>query len=169
MSARRAVFQSASRVSATSRLAGSTAEVAAAGQVGVVAGALDVGGAQRVGLGGAVLELGGHGERGLDGQRGEGVHEQLPDGLVQAGAGNGGADGPGVLDAVALAQVGRASRCRGGGGSGRSSGCRSVPQMMMPCSSAVPSRGGPAARSRPWAAALAASVAMLASYWSRVM
>ncbi len=31
-------------------------QVAAAGQVGVVAGALDVGGAQRVGLGGAVLE-----------------------------------------------------------------------------------------------------------------
>ena len=33
-------------------------EVAAAGQVGVVLGALDVGGAQRVGLGGPVLELG---------------------------------------------------------------------------------------------------------------
>ena len=144
-------------------------QVAAAGQVGVVAGALDVGGAQRVGFGGAVLEFGGDGERGLDGQRGEGVQEQLPDGLVQAGAGDGGADRPGVLDAVALAQVGRASRCRGGGGSGRSSGCRSLPQMMMPCTSAAPSRGGPAARSRPCAAALAASLAMLASYWSRVM
>ena len=33
-------------------------EVAAAGQVGVVLGALDVGGAQRVGFGGPVLELG---------------------------------------------------------------------------------------------------------------
>ena len=33
-------------------------QVAAAGQVGVVLGALDVGGAQRVGLGGPVLELG---------------------------------------------------------------------------------------------------------------
>ena len=32
-------------------------EVAAAGQVGVVAGALDVGGAQRVGFGGAVLRV----------------------------------------------------------------------------------------------------------------
>ena len=41
--------------------------------------------------------------------------------------------------------------------------------MMMPCSRAAPSRGGPAARSRPCAAALAASLAMLASYWSRVM
>jgi hypothetical protein len=33
-------------------------EVAAAGQVGVVAGALDVGGTQRVGLGRAVFQLG---------------------------------------------------------------------------------------------------------------
>ena len=41
--------------------------------------------------------------------------------------------------------------------------------MMMPCSRAGPSRGGPAARSRPCAAALAASLAMLASHWSRVM
>ncbi len=38
-------------------------EVAAAGEVGVVAGALDVGGAQRVGFGGAVLEFGGDGGR----------------------------------------------------------------------------------------------------------
>ena len=50
-------------------------EVAAAGQVGVVAGALDVGGAQRGGLIGAVLELGLDGEGGLGGQRGEGVDE----------------------------------------------------------------------------------------------
>src|SRR6516164_7795995 len=41
--------------------------------------------------------------------------------------------------------------------------------MMMPCSSAGPSRGGPLRRSRPCAAALAASRAMLASHWSRVM
>ena len=33
--------------------------------------------------------------------------------------------------------------------------------MMMPCSRAGPSRGGPAARSRPCAAALAASLAMV--------
>ena len=52
-------------------------EVAAAGQVSVVAGALDVRGAQGVGLGGAVLELGGDGEGGLDGQRGEGGDQQL--------------------------------------------------------------------------------------------
>ena len=81
-------------------------EVAAAGQVGVVAGALDVGGAQGVGLVGAVLQLGGDGEGGLDGERGEGVDEQLPDPLVQAGAGDGLADPAGVLDAVALADVG---------------------------------------------------------------
>ena len=53
-----------------------------------------------------MLQFGGHGERCLDGQRGEGVDEELSDGLVQAGAGDGGADWPGVLDAVALAQVG---------------------------------------------------------------
>ena len=62
-------------------------EVAAAGQVGVVAGALDVGGAQRVGLVGAVLEFGLDGEGGFDGQRGEGVDEQLADLLVEAGPG----------------------------------------------------------------------------------
>ena len=81
-------------------------EVAAAGQVGVVAGALDVGGAQGVGLGGAVLEFGGDGEGGFDGQRGEGVDEQLPDLLVESGAGDGLADPAGVFDAVALAHVG---------------------------------------------------------------
>ena len=43
----------------------------AAGQVGVVAGALDVGGAQRVGFGGSLLKLGGDLEGGLDGQRRE--------------------------------------------------------------------------------------------------
>ena len=143
-------------------------EVAAAGQVGVVAGALDVRGAQRVGLGGSVLEFGGDGEGGLDGQRGEGVDEQLPDRLVEAGAGDGRADRAGVLDAVALADVGGQSGRPRRGGSGRSSAGRSVPQMMMPCSRAGPSRGGPAARSRPCAAALAASLARLASYWSRV-
>ena len=81
-------------------------EVAAAGQVGVVAGALDVGGAQGAGLGGAVLELGGDGESGFDGERGEGVDEQLPDLLVESGAGDGLADPVGMFDAVALAYVG---------------------------------------------------------------
>ena len=80
-------------------------EVAAAGQVGVVAGALDVRGAQRVGLGGAVLEFGGDGEGGLDGQRGEGVDEQLPDGSSRPAPGIA-ADRGRVVDAVALAQVG---------------------------------------------------------------
>jgi hypothetical protein len=63
-------------------------------------------GAQRFGLVGAVLELGGDGEGGLDGQRGEGIDEQLPDPHVEAGAGDGLADPAGVLDAVALAEVG---------------------------------------------------------------
>ena len=42
-------------------------EVAALGEVGVVAGALDVRGAQGVGFGGAVLELGGDGQGGFGG------------------------------------------------------------------------------------------------------
>src|SRR5207344_3628237 len=73
-------------------------EVAAAGQVGVVAGALDVRGAQGVGLVRPVLQFGADGEGGLDGQRGEGVDEQLPDPVVQSGAGDGLADPAGVLD-----------------------------------------------------------------------
>ena len=81
-------------------------EVAAAGQVGVVAGALDVRGAQGVGLVRPVLQFGADGEGGLDGQRGEGVDEQLPDPVVQSGAGDGLADPAAVVDAVALADVG---------------------------------------------------------------
>ena len=41
-------------------------EVAAAGQVGVVAGAFDVGGAQRVGFGGAGVQFGLDGEGDLE-------------------------------------------------------------------------------------------------------
>ena len=82
-------------------------EVAAAGRVGVVAGALDVGGARSAaGLGGSVLEFGGDLEGGLDGQRGEGGDEELADVLVEGVAGDGGADRAGVVDAVALAEVG---------------------------------------------------------------
>jgi hypothetical protein len=82
-------------------------QVAAAGQVGVVAGALDVGCAQRVSLVGPVLELGLDGEGGFDGQRGEGLNEQLADAFVEAVAGDRGADPVPVGDAVALADVGR--------------------------------------------------------------
>ena len=80
-------------------------EVAAAGQVGVVAGALDVGGAQRVGFGGSLLEFGGDLEGGFDGQRGEGVDEQLADALVQGVPGNQGAGAVPVFDALAVAGV----------------------------------------------------------------
>ena len=58
-------------------------EVAAAGQVGVVAGALDAGGAQGVGFGGAVLEFGGDGQGGFGGQRGELTDQELADLLVE--------------------------------------------------------------------------------------
>jgi hypothetical protein len=64
-------------------------EVAAAGQVGVVVGAVHGGGAELVGFVGAVFEFGGDGERGVDGQWGEGVDEELADGGVDAGAGDG--------------------------------------------------------------------------------
>src|SRR6266702_6500287 len=73
---------------------------------GVVAGALDVGGAQRVGLVGVVLEFGLDGEGGFGGERGEGAEEQLPDPLVESGAGDGLADPAGVGDAVTLAHIG---------------------------------------------------------------
>ena len=75
--------------------------VAATGQVGVVAGALDVRGALRAGLVGAVLEFGLDGEGGLDGQPGEGGDE-LPDPLVEPGAGDGLADPSAMLDAMLL-------------------------------------------------------------------
>src|SRR6478672_3860914 len=41
--------------------------------------------------------------------------------------------------------------------------------MARPCSSAVPSRAGPAARSAPWAVALPSSSFWLVSYWSQLM
>ena len=53
-------------------------QVAAAGQVGVVAGAFDVGCAQRVSLVGPVLKFGLDGEGGFDGQRGEVSMSSMP-------------------------------------------------------------------------------------------
>ena len=102
-------------------------QVTAAGQVGVVAGALDVRGAQRAGVGGSLLELGGDLEGGLDGQRRERVDQQLADALVEGVTGDDGAERAGVFDAVTLAGVGGllpAACCRGRG-SGRSSARRS--------------------------------------------
>ena len=57
-------------------------QVAAAGQVGAVAGAFDVLAAQRVGFGGAGFQFGLHGEGDLERERGEGVEQQLADGGV---------------------------------------------------------------------------------------
>src|SRR5207247_7439886 len=73
-------------------------EVAAAGQVGEVAGALDVRGAQRVGVGGSLPEFGGDLEGGLDGQRGEGADQQLAGVLVEGVAGDRGAGAAGGAD-----------------------------------------------------------------------
>ena len=103
---RRAVFQSASRASATSPVSGVDGQVAAAGEVGVVAGALDVGGAGMASASAArcwssAVTV----SAASTAERGEAGPEQLARGLVQAGAGDGSADRPGVLDAVALAEV----------------------------------------------------------------
>ena len=59
-------------------------EVAAAGEVGVVAGAFDVGAAQLVGFVGAGFELGLDGEGDLERERGDGVEQQLADRVVDA-------------------------------------------------------------------------------------
>ena len=68
-------------------VSGVDCQVAAAGLVGCVLGALDVGGAQGVGVPGLGGELVGDGERDLQGQRGEGGQEQAGDGGVEGGAG----------------------------------------------------------------------------------
>jgi hypothetical protein len=80
-------------------------EVAAAGQVGVVLGALNGGGADAVGVVGSGGELVGDGQRGLQGQRGDGVEEEPAHVGVDPGAGDGLADRFPVLDAVGLADV----------------------------------------------------------------
>ena len=63
-------------------------EVAAAGELGVVAGPLDVGAAQLVGFLGAGFELGLDAERDLEGERGDGVEQELADRVVDAVAGD---------------------------------------------------------------------------------
>src|SRR6266542_4078580 len=80
-------------------------QVAAAGQVGLVAGTLDGSGADPVGLVGAGDEFFGDGERGLDGQRGEGVDQQAGDGGVDGDTGDALADGGAVADPFGLADI----------------------------------------------------------------
>ena len=63
-------------------------EVAAAGELGAVAGALDVVLAELVGIVGACFELGLNGERDLECERGDGVEQQLADRGVDAVAGD---------------------------------------------------------------------------------
>jgi len=84
---------------------GVDAQVAGLGEVGFVAGALDVLGSEpihRFGLlGEFLLDLEGHVER----QGGDPLDEEFADGLVDGGSGNPLAGRPGVLDRVALADV----------------------------------------------------------------
>ena len=129
-----------------------------------MAGAFDVPAAQCVGLGGAGVEFGLHGEGDLERVRGEGVEQQGADGVVDDCAGDGLAAGRAVLDAAVHGIGSRGPRRRGGCGSARVIRRPQRPQIARPCSSAVPSRAGPAARSLPCAVALASSSRWLVSY-----
>lgn len=80
-------------------------EVAAAGELGSVAGPFDVGTAQRVGFIGAGFELGLDGQGDLERERGDGVQQEPGDGGIDAGAGDGLAAAPTALDRFADALV----------------------------------------------------------------
>ena len=80
-------------------------EIAAAGELGVVAGELDVTGAQFVCFAGACFELGLDGQRDLQGERGDGLEQQFADRCVDALPGDPQASGAGVLDALAHALI----------------------------------------------------------------
>src|SRR5258706_465815 len=80
-------------------------QVTAAGGVGGVLGALDVGGADLVGLGGGGVQLVRDGERDLEGEWGERFQGQISDRRVDGVALHVLADRVGVGDAVALADV----------------------------------------------------------------
>ena len=86
-------------------VAGVDGQVAAAGLVGGVLGALDVRGAQGVGVFGVADELVADGEGGLERERGEGVQQQAGDRGVDGSAGQVLADRLGLADAVVLAHV----------------------------------------------------------------
>src|ERR1019366_2349601 len=90
-------------------------QVAAPCGVGGVLGALHVGGADGVGLAGVGGQFGCDGHGGLQRERGEGIADQRGDRGVDAGAGDGLAGGPGVLDPGALAVVGRDAAAVGEG------------------------------------------------------
>jgi len=80
-------------------------QVAAAGQVGVLAGSFDVAAAQRVGFVGAGLEFGLHGQGDVEGERGDGVEQQLTYRSVDRRAGHGQAARSAGVDAGAHAFV----------------------------------------------------------------
>jgi hypothetical protein len=80
-------------------------EVAAAGELGVLLGAVDVAVSELVGFVGARLELGLDGERDVERERRDGVQEQLADRLVDRRSGEREADGAVALDVLADALV----------------------------------------------------------------
>ena len=73
-------------------------EVAAAGELGVVAGSVDVGAAELVSFAGAGFELGLDGERDLERERGDRPEQQIPDRAVDRRGRGDQATGPPRLD-----------------------------------------------------------------------
>ena len=89
-------------------------QVAATGQLGAMAGPLDVAAPQSVGFVGACFELGLHGEGDLERERGDGVEQQLADGGVDAGAGDGQAERVPPSGSLRRCTGSRGPRRRGG-------------------------------------------------------
>jgi hypothetical protein len=86
-------------------VAGVDGQVAAAIRVGAAAGAFDVVAADGVGFGSAGLDLGLDGEGNLEGQRGEGLEQQLADSDSAGSPGDDLAARPGAVDGLAHALV----------------------------------------------------------------
>ena len=84
---------------------GIDAEVPALGELGLIAGPLDLGPPEPVGLGRPGRELGLDAESGLERERTDGLDEELADRAIDRVADDPGARGPGVLDGLALAVV----------------------------------------------------------------
>ena len=85
-------------------------EVSATGELGVVAGSVDVGAAELIGLGGAAFELGLDGERDVERERSDGLEQQIADRTVDRVSGEMQADRAAALDVVVGAAVVRHER-----------------------------------------------------------
>ena len=125
------------------------------------------GGGAAVGFVGAGLELGLDGERDLERERGDGVEQQLADRGVDGGAGDVWQRRRRRCDGSRARSGSRATRCRGGCGSARSSAVRSGRRSPGPAAARGLPGPGRRRRSVPWAWALPSSGCWLASYCSQ--